>query len=749
MKATTDKHISGLKGMLQNWRTDLVAGLSVSLVALPLSLGVAIASGAPPMAGIISAIIGGILTTFIRSGHVSINGPSASLIVVTLLAVQQLSDPGHANGFQYVTAAFMVAGAIQLLFGLFKLGKYGNIFPSSVVQGMLAAIGVIILASQIHVGLGVDFKGSAWDSIKAIPNSLRQLHPFIAIIFANSLFILARHPYVKSKLIRFIPAPMWVLITSIPLFLLFQYLSDGEVQALGDLHLFTDDYLIKLPPNVLDGFSIRPNFSKINDVHFWIAAISIFLISTIETLLSAKAIDRLDPFKRKTNLNHELSAVGISTMVSGFLGGLPILAVIVRSSVNINHGAKTRYSNLYHGLIILALVFFLTDLIQMVPLAALAAILVYSGYKLASPKVFKDANLKGYEQLLILVFTLFFTIMTDLIWGIAIGVIFTMLLHLIRSSLPLGSFIRYIANPTFSLNMDSHFHVKVKGVANFGSVLKLQKLLDKVPNGEQVIFDFSHARLVDFSMLEYVHHWGEDYEEQRSGTYSVLGLDEHLSTSEHPYSLHVLPPLKKKRLSKRQLELQELSSFHHWKFKPELNWEIGRLRQHKFFISRPIEYAKNNIRGVFNNGLHWEVNDVTFDEGALMAAEVHHVTMLRIIFDQELPDFSLDREKLFDKLLDLASKEDIKVRTEVESFNSEFYVKGKNKEFVKQLFNKDLQLFLKNEQYYHIECQNNTLLLFKSFRILNCQEINQMLRFGELFTEQLHKALATPNLNPE
>lgn len=132
-----------------------------------------------------------------------------------------------------------------------------------------------------------------------------------------------------------------------------------------------------------------------------------------------------------------------------------------------------------------------------------------------------------------------------------------------------------------------------------------------------------------------------------------------------------------------------------------------------------------------------------------MAAEVHHVTMLRVIFDEELPDFSLDREKLFDKLLDLASKEDIKVKTEVDSFNADFYVKGKNKEAVKQLFNKDLQLFLKNEQYYHIECQNNILLLFKTFRILNCQEINQMLRFGELFTEQLHKALATPNLKPE
>ena len=733
---------------MQYWRSDLVAGLSVSLVALPLSLGVAIASGAPPMAGIIAAIVGGILTTFIRSGHVSINGPSASLIVVILIAVIELSDPGTLNGYRYVTAAFLIAGGLQLIFGLLKLGKYGNVFPSSVVQGMLAAIGVIIFASQIHVGLGIDFKGNSWESLKAIPQSFMNMHPFIAIIFANSLYILARHPYVKSKFVKFIPAPMWVLITSVPLFLLFQYLSKGEVQALGDLYLINSEYLVQLPENVLDGINIRPNFSKISEPSFWVAVISVFLISTIETLLSAKAIDRLDPFKRKTNLNKDLAAVGISTMVSGFLGGLPVLAVIVRSSVNITHGAKTRSSNLFHGLIILALVFFLADLIQMVPLAALAAILVFSGYKLASPKVFKDASLKGYEQLLILLTTLVFTILTDLIWGILIGVLFTLLLHLIRSSLPPASFLKYILNPNFSLSrIDNHHHIKAKGVANFGSVLKLERILKKVPEKDQVIFDFSHARLVDYSMLEYVNDWGADYENLKLGSYSVLGLDEHLSTSEHPFSLHVLPPIKKKRLSKRQAELLELSAFNKWKFQPALTWEIGRLRQNKFFLSRPIEYAKNNIRGVFKNGLHWEINDVTFDEGALMAAEVHHVTMLRIIYDANLPDFVLDREKLFDKLLDFAQKEELHVGGD-ETFNSEFSVKGKKKDEIKALFNTDLQFFLKNEAHYHIECQNNILLLFKYFRILSCQEINEMLRFGELFTDQIHKSKAIPSEAP-
>ncbi len=734
--------------MVQHWRSDLVAGLSVSLVALPLSLGVAIASGAPPMAGLISAMVGGILTTFIRSGHVAINGPSASLIVVVLLAILGLSDPGTLNGFPYVTAAFIFAGGLQLLFGLFRLGKYGNFFPSSVIQGMLAAIGVIIFASQIHVGLGVEFKGSAMESLKAIPSSLSRLHPFISIIFFNSLFILARHPYVKSKFIKFIPAPMWVLLTSIPLFMLFQYLSDGEVQALGHYHMINSDFLVDLPDNLIEGFSLRPNFTKMGQANFWIAVASIFLISTIETVLSAKAIDRLDPFKRKTNLNHDLGAVGVSTMVSGFLGGLPVLAVIVRSSVNITHGAKTRSSNFLHGLFILAFVFLLSEWIQLVPLAALAAILVFSGYKLASPKVFKDASRKGYEQLLILVNTLIFTILTNLIWGIIIGIAFTLLLQLIRSSLPPGLFLRYIWSPNFHLSkIESHYHLRAKGVANFGGVLKLNKILKEVPREEQVIFDFSHARLVDYSMLEFVNDWGLDHEQESLGMFSVLGLDEHLTTSDHPFSLHILPPTKKKRLSKRQKELEELSTYNQWDFEPSLSWKKGMLKQNKFFLSRPIEYTKNKIKGQFDNGLHWEMNDITFDEGALMAAEVHHSTMLRVIYDQEIPDFSLDHEKFFDRLLDLATKEDIHLGQD-ESFDSSYSLKGKNKEAIAKLFNKDLQIFLKNEERYHIESQNNVLLIFKYFRVLNPQEITQMLRFAALLTDQFHQALASPNENP-
>jgi MFS superfamily sulfate permease-like transporter len=714
-----------------NWRNDLVAGFSVSLVALPLSLGISIAAGAPPMAGIIAAMVGGLLTTFIRSGHISINGPSPALIGIVFVAIQQL------GGWEHVLGAIVVAGALQVVLGILRLGKIGDFFPSAVVQGMLAAIGVIIIASQIHTGLGVEFSGGdPLESLMAVPSSIFNMNPYIGIIFINSLVILAWHPYTKSKFFKFIPAPMWILLMAISLYMLFEWLL-GSTSG----KYITTSHLVDLPDNILDGFSIRPNFSKAGTGAFWVTVFSIFLISTIETLLSAKAIDKIDPKKRKTDLNKDLWAMGASTMASGFLGGFPVIAVIARSSVNINHGAKTKLSNLFHGLLIVLFVFLLSDVIQLVPMAALAAILVFTGYKLASPKVFKDAAYKGYEQFMILLVTLIATLMADLIKGIAIGILFTLVVHLIRSHLSFRLFTRYLMKPVYKLSkIDNHYHLKAKGVANFTNVLKLRQILSAIPSEQEVIFDFGHTRLVDYSLLEFVDTWGKDYENDHNGKFVVLGLDEHLTTSDHPFSIHALPQLEDKRLSKRQRELQELAHYHKWQFDPKMDWRIQRLRRNSFFSIRPIEYAKNNLKGAFSDRVEWEVNDVTFDEGALMAAEVHHVTMLRISYDRNIPDFELERERFFHRLLDLAIREDINFDNE-RGFNQAFSLKGEDREAITELFTKDLRFFLKHQEDYHIESLENQILIFRYFRILSCQEVNQMIQFGGELVRELDKAV--------
>lgn len=703
--------------------------------------------GLPPkalLAGIFAAIVGGVFTSFVRSGNVSINGPSPALIGIVVAGMATVGS------WEYMLAAFVCAGVLQTLFGFFKLGGLADFIPSSVVQGMMAAIGVIILAGQIHPGLGVQIGAmSDFDKLFAIPSSLANMNPLIAIIFFNSLIILAVHPHVTNKFIKYVPAPIWLLLFAVPLYMLFQRLLDGHITLFGIEHTLdaTKDLInFELPRDIVNDLLVFPDFGKIGSLGFWLVVLSVFLVSTIETLGSAKAIDKIDPLKRKTNLNRDVAAMGLSTILSGFIGGLPVIAVIARSSVNINHGAKTRLSNLVHGVLILLFVSLLSDYIKMVPKAALMAILVFTGYKLASPKVFKDASLKGYEQFLILTVTLVATLLTDLNKGILIGILFTVIIHLVRSHLPANLFFKYLAKPYFRLSeIDDHYHLQVKGVANFSSILKLRKTLAQVPPNNQLIFDFSRTRLVDFSMLEFVNNWGKDYRADRGGSFEIIGLDEHLTTSEHPYGIHALPQSVAKPLSKRQNELKELSFGNGWTFEPKLNWNTDYLTANTFFETRPIEYLKNRIEGTLPCDAKWEIVDITFDEGALMAAEVHNMTMLLIDFNTRIPDFELDKERLFNRLLDFAVKEDIDL---AEDFDTKFSVKGKDRRAIKNFFTPELRQFIKENDKYHIESTESTILVFRYFRVMSTSEIAELLNFGEQLTDHFQKCVVMPKETP-
>lgn len=696
------------------------------------------------LAGIFAAIVGGVFTSFIRSGSVSINGPSPALIGIVVAGMAVLGS------WEYMLAAFVCAGALQALFGAFKLGGLADFIPSSVVSGMMAAIGVIILAGQVHSGLGVEIgEMNDFEKLLEIPYSLAKMNPLIAIIFFNSLIILAIHPNVNNKFIQYVPAPIWLLLFAVPLYILFEYLLDGQITMFGTEHSLNpakDLINFELPRDIVNDLLVFPDFGKITSVSFWLVVLSVFLVSTIETLGSAKAIDKIDPLKRKTNLNKDVAAMGLSTVLSGFIGGLPVIAVIARSSVNINHGAKTRLSNLVHGVLILLFVFLLSDYIKMVPKAALMAILVFTGYKLASPKVFKDATLKGYEQFLILSVTLVSTLLTDLNKGILIGILFTIVIHLVRSHLPATLFFKYLAKPFFHLSkIDDHYHLRVKGVANFSSILKLRKRLTEIPPENKIVFDFSRTRLVDFSMLEFVNTWGKDYKNEQRGRYEIIGLDEHLTTSEHPYTIHALPQTVAKPLSKRQNELKEYAFANGWSFEPKLDWNTDYLIENTFFETRPIEYLKNRMTGKFPCNAAWDQVDMTFDEGALMTAEVHNMSMMLIHFNQDIPNFQLDKERLFNRLLDFAIKEDIDVS---EDFDTRFSVKGKDRKAIKKFFTPELRLFIKDNDKYHIESTNNVILIFRYFRIMSISEIKELNYFGEQLSAHFHNCVAIPKEAP-
>ena len=729
---------TGFKGLKENWRGDLSAAISVSLVALPLALGIAVASGVSPMAGVLSAIIGGVVTTFFRGGHLAINGPAAGLIAVILGGLVALD--GNIN---YVLAAIVISGGIQVVLGFLKMGRFAKLLPSSVLHGILAAIGVIIFAKQAHYALGTT--SSADTTIGAIVDIFRKLpevNPFVFLVAFIGLLVLVFYKKIKNKLIQAIPAPMWVLLLSIPVVFGFDFFTEHSISFLGNTYGVGPSLLIDIPKNPLDSI-MHPDFGMIATLPFWLTVLSVTTIASVETLASARAVDKLDPHKRTTNLNKDLIGVGLSTMVSGALGGLPIITVIVRSTVNVNSNAKTKWSNFYHGIFLILFVLILAPVLRSIPLAALAAILVHTGFKLASPKVFKHAYDQGVEQLLFLSSTLIITLFTDLLYGIVGGILVTLLLHMLLAKVGFLPFFRKIyksGSKVYQLE-NGTYEVKLKGIANFLYALKLDKLLENVPLGATVRIDMSQTRLVDLSIMENLIEFKRIHENS-GGDVKLMGLDNHVASTSHNRALKIITGRVKKRITKRQIRLQKMAITNGWTFDKEVDWNTSYLRNFHFFDSRPIEMKTNSLQGVDAvNNTNWEIADIVFDEGALMALEVYQTTVQIIKVPVAIPKFIIDKEGFFDKVFSgvtvfSGGKGDIDFK-KYSGFSNKFQLSGEDEKAVKTFFKEDLIRFLENNEIHHIESNGEALMIFKYLHVARTDEVNSMLSFATNLLKQM------------
>ncbi len=506
---------TGILGLKQNWRKDLKSGFLVFLLALPLCLGVALASGFPTAAGIIPAVIGGLLVSRINGTFVTITGPSAGLIVVLLAAVESLGEGDMMAGYQLTLAAIVISGILQIISGYFKVGKFGSLFPASVVHGMLAAIGIIIMAKQIHIMLGVN---TVFDSIFAtigqIPNSILHPTPGIATIGLFGLAVLIFWPFVKHPFLKRIPSPMMVLVLGMGLgqfygiqhehfhffFLTQNYLEEHN-------HLVAPEYLVNIPDHI-SSFFYFPDFSTVMTFEFLGAVISLFLVGSLESLVGAVAIEKLDPYKRESDLDKDLSAVGAGNIISGFLGGLPLMSEIIRSSANIENGARTGWANFFHGLIFLVFVLLFPHLIHNIPLATLAALLVYTGYRLTEPKKFQEILEIGKDQLAIFFITIIGVLATDILKGIVLGVIAKLAIELMR-----GVWLENIFKIHFEVQHpdDKTIKIVLSGSALFSNFLPLKNLLSKLESGKTIIFDFSDGYLIDHSVMKFIDDFSRDY----------------------------------------------------------------------------------------------------------------------------------------------------------------------------------------------------------------------------------------------
>ncbi|MDX5449189.1 MAG: SulP family inorganic anion transporter, partial [Bacteroidota bacterium] len=523
-----------ISNLRKSGRSDLLAGFVVSLVALPLSLGLALASNVPPLAGMMAALSGGIVMALFGGSHVTISGPGNSLVVVTLMGVSLLGGGDLLAGYYFTLAAVVLSGILIFLAGLLRFGGLSDFFPSSAVQGMLAAIGIIIMTKQIHIMLGemnpdgeetighlMNLPETFWEVVTG------KFGPWVVGTGLGSLAILVFYPRIRNSYVQAIPAPMWVVVISILISYIFEW-NDVD-------HPIPASYLVNVPEAPLSHLPI-PNFTKIQDWIFWEVVFSLFLIATIESLLSIKGMDRLDPLQRRSNTNKDLRSLGIANVVSGMLGGLNVVVVIARSSVNVTNGARTRWSNFFHGAIILLFLLLFRDLLVRIPLPALAAILVYTGWQLTRPEKFMKVYEVGWDQLSIFIVTLVATLMTNLIMGITIGILLTLFLQLYLSRSP-EIILRNLFKPNAMLLQegDGTYLLSVKNFCNFLNYQSLKKRLESIPPKARVIVDFSLADFVDFSVMEHLNGFQKTFV-GRGGSLEIIGLDNLATRSDHPLS---------------------------------------------------------------------------------------------------------------------------------------------------------------------------------------------------------------------
>jgi MFS superfamily sulfate permease-like transporter len=523
----------GLAGFTENLRADLLSGFMVFLIALPLCIGISMASGFGPVAGLLTAIVGGVVVSFFAGSPMTIKGPAAGLVPIAYGCIEAFrADPATAGtAFQCALAVVVVAGVLQILLGLLRAGALSNFFPTAPVHGMLAAIGILIVSKEIHTTLGVlPAATTPVGRILEIPHSFVAMNPDVALIGAISLLILIVMPRIRSPLARKIPAPLIVLAVAIPLGMYFELEAPHYYKLFGAEYHLGPEYLIdELPAHIVDTITF-PDFSHLLGAASIQYIILFALIGSIESLASAKAIDTLDPYRRKSDFNKDLLAIGIGNTAAGLIGGLPMISEIVRSSANVNNGGKTRWANFWHGLLILAVLALVPNLLHYIPRAALGAMLVVTGARLAAPREFLHMLHIGKEQLVVFLVTIVVTVVEDLLWGIIAGIAAKLLLHIMRGA-PLATLFK----PSIVVeDIDPRtVRLTVQRAALFSNYIGLKRVIDTVDPTRNIVIDFSTAHLVDHSTMQYMHETAAEFA-HAGRSFTITGLERHRPDSDHP-----------------------------------------------------------------------------------------------------------------------------------------------------------------------------------------------------------------------
>ncbi|HMO34002.1 MAG TPA: SulP family inorganic anion transporter [Lacibacter sp.] len=479
------------------FRTDVLSGVVVFLVALPLCLGIALASGAPLFSGIISGIIGGIVVGYLSQSHLSVSGPAAGLTAIVLAAITTLGS------FETFLMAVVLAGVLQLLLGFIKAGTISNYFPSNVIEGMLTGIGIIIILKQLPHAVGYDAdnegdfafieKDGTENSFSSLIDAANSMQPGAVLITLVSVAILIAFMRISFlKKIKVLPGGLVAVVAGLVI--------NEILVATGSSLALTKSHLVDLPipasaAGFLEQFSL-PDWKGLLNYNVWITALTLGIVASIETLLSLEAAGKMDPYKRFASGNVELKAQGVGNILSGLIGGIPMTSVIVRTTANATSGARTKLSAITHGVLLLLAVVAIPTLLNKIPLATLAAILILIGYKLASPKVFRHMWHSGLSQFIPFMATVLAVVFTDLLKGVGIGLAVS-IVFILRGNMKLAYFFRKEEH-----HAGARIRMKLAQEVSFLNKAAIKQTLAHLPENSQILIDASDTVYIDHDVLE-------------------------------------------------------------------------------------------------------------------------------------------------------------------------------------------------------------------------------------------------------
>lgn len=735
----------GFEGLKSHWKADIFAGIWVGIISLPLSIGIALASGFPAISGITSALIGGIVLTFLSSSYLTIKGPGISMIAIVLIAVENLSQY-PSTGIQYTLAVIVMAGVIQVFLGVLRIGLWHSIVPYSIVYGVITAVGIMVVLRQTYylIGLVPDESNFFWLFIK-IPLHISTSYPSLTSLGIISLALLIILDIPKLNLGRVLPGVFLVFDIG----LIWGYTSQGT----------SDLSLIAFPESLaLDNIYIQPLYTKIFTQKSLEYAFALALLSTLESIINAKSTEVLDLHRRRSKIDLDIVVLGLGNVASGLLGGLPLIITLEKSTINVNQGAKTRWAGFFQSFFVLLMVFLAFPIFHYIPMATMAAIVIFLTYRHNSPKLFKNIQEIGTDQFFLFLVSIFLTLTLGILYGILAGVVLTVIVYIF-----LGGPIKSLFFPKVTVSQKgkrkNKLRLDIHGAAVSSNYFVIKRHLDRVniEDHARLIIDLSATKVVDYTFLELIYRYAA-LKDMNDGRLELQGLKNHKSLSKHPLSTLIKSrssstnnhnPLASQMLNERQLDIQAIASVNNATLEPNLTYDGVVLQDFPFAFGYEIRYRENKFMKFYRNNTI-EFSDVFLSKGIRMSEQSHEISVMLItVMDMPVPNFSLSHEDFVDKMLQKLGYEDIDFEDYPE-FSENYVLTGESVREIRKFFSHALIVFLEENPGYYVEAQENKILIYQDVDLLNKTKIEDTLEFAENFLDLMrsHEIIESEEVKP-